>query len=86
MSRMVKLVAILSLLGATAGTNIFARSACAWNCNTYYNSTPTYFQDYGVTCAYTGSGCRECVNRGYTSCVDTLQYPVCTDYPDYNGY
>lgn len=89
MSRMVKLVVILLLLGATAGTNIFARSACAWDCNTYYDSKPSWFQSYGAACGFHGAGCRECVSGGaggYTVCVDSPQYPVCTDYPDYNGY
>lgn len=80
-SQVVRLgVLVLLVVAVTVPT---ARVACAATCNTYWNSKPTWFQDYGAVCAYTGTGCRECVGAGYTVCVDTPTYPVCLDYQDY---
>lgn len=83
MLRNAKLLFLLLGLVSLAVLGIEVQDAYAWSCNSYSNSKPTWIQDFGPVCAYSGSGCRECISGGgYTVCVDSTQHPVCTDYPD----
>jgi hypothetical protein len=70
-----------------AGAAFVTRPVLGWTCYTYTNSSPGWVPGYGPACMGTGPGCRECTSGGgggYTICVDTTEYPACTDYPDHS--
>lgn len=52
-------------------------------CNSYGDSSSTFFWDYGWACAYSGPSCRECVEvvpGGYRVCVTSGGRSVCYEY------
>lgn len=67
------------------GMGVAAGAFASWTCTTYSNSRIAYIQGQNV-CAYTGTGCTECVGPNGESCVTNgtscetcgmMGYPPC---------
>jgi hypothetical protein len=80
--RLLVLAALLSVI-VSLGLVFAPQLEAAPICNSYGDSSSTFFWDYGWACAYSGPSCQECVEvvpGGYRVCVTSGDRPICYEY------